>query len=681
MKTSKGGTSVFMRDDSAMQGNQLLIAKEVAIGRAALAVKEKAVETMSLVMKQRTDPSFEAPVDYFDAQSLFDVLIQREQPVRLLSARWLCQLTKNEHGGLRRRQDLPEEAFISGEHLMASFKAAPKRGNKPKRAPVIAISHFWDDTPDGQASEEETGEAADRRKLRRTVGPDPKGEQLALVGRMLREHLHLFKGHGYTDVGVYIEWGSCHQPPRSLSGAIAYQKSREYIELWFAHALTTCCLCVDTPADTPAYWERGMCAFEGRLAWMLKDPHDESSEWAYVYELLDFASTRPSVRPPPPATGALEAPHGELCELPFAFDGEKGVATARMREVVDAALGAVTELNYANHGWGDEEGDLMARTLSMSCPGLERLHLSGNDQITMLPEDVGALLALKTLFLHGCRGLTTLPESIGNLSALRTLYLTSCASLTQLPESVCALHELRELDLTRCSSLTHLPSRLGDCKRLNSLMLTGCIMLKAIPERLPPLTGLYATGCTSLHALPERLTAAAPLMTLSPRRFDGIKLHLEMTLEVTVSDKSPLRDLFLRGCTRFTQLPLTLSSLASVRHLDLSYCTALRDVPEEFGAMPNLVKVNLARCEALEALPPLDGLVSLEELDLTRCTSLTVLPEGLGELTRLRTLVLEGCSLLPLDVRMSQARPPVKLLQRTHDAAEAAGLLPDTLRR
>ena len=53
--------------------------------------------------------------------------------------------------------------------------------------------------------------------------------------------------------------------------------------------------------------------------------------------------------------------------------------------------------------------------------------------------------------------LTALPDAIGELKALTTLYLGGCASLAALPATIGELGALTELDLTGCSSLTTLP--------------------------------------------------------------------------------------------------------------------------------------------------------------------------------------------------------------------------------
>jgi len=54
---------------------------------------------------------------------------------------------------------------------------------------------------------------------------------------------------------------------------------------------------------------------------------------------------------------------------------------------------------------------------------LNQLYL-GNNQLTVIPESIGQLIALNILGLSNNQ-LTVIPESIGQLTALNTLYLSN----------------------------------------------------------------------------------------------------------------------------------------------------------------------------------------------------------------------------------------------------------------
>ena len=281
--------------------------------------------------------------------------------------------------------------------------------------------------------------------------------------------------------------------------------------------------------------------------------------------------------------------------------------------------------------------------------------------VLQVPETLGSLSKLRTLFLSDCTSLLALPEAIASLEQLQTIYLSGCTSLLSLPESIGACKQLRELDLGRCESLLCLPESLGSLPHLQMLLLGSCYSLTHLPHRMPPVVALFASGCISLTFLPERLSGQPPKVPLlfSPRGArERSGLPLSMSLEVHVAQEYPLAELNLYGCTGLVDLPKSIGSLRTLTNLDLGGCSSLGPtLPEGVGHMQSLKRLSLNGCVALEALPPLRGLLTLEELDLSNCRALRALPEGLGDLPALRVLLLHGCALIPSAVRMTSARP------------------------
>jgi Leucine-rich repeat (LRR) protein len=98
----------------------------------------------------------------------------------------------------------------------------------------------------------------------------------------------------------------------------------------------------------------------------------------------------------------------------------------------------------------------LGRLAYLPAPGLKRLNLSNNEELTALPAGLCALAGLEELHLIRC-GLITLPEGIGGLAGLKKLNLSSNRELTALPPGLGRLRNLEVLDLRCCPGLTMQP--------------------------------------------------------------------------------------------------------------------------------------------------------------------------------------------------------------------------------
>jgi len=104
--------------------------------------------------------------------------------VRLVRSSWLVTWSKAGNA-LPRRQELPEEAFISVQELQQMVGS----GNLDGVLPIIAISFCWL-TP---------------------AQPDPEGKQLATVAATLEQEQPKYAKTGFSDMGVFWDWLSIYQ--------------------------------------------------------------------------------------------------------------------------------------------------------------------------------------------------------------------------------------------------------------------------------------------------------------------------------------------------------------------------------------------------------------------------------------------------------------------------------------
>ncbi|XP_047338556.1 putative disease resistance protein RGA3 [Impatiens glandulifera] len=105
---------------------------------------------------------------------------------------------------------------------------------------------------------------------------------------------------------------------------------------------------------------------------------------------------------------------------------------------------------------------------------LRYLDISGNDEITTLPDSICDLLNLQTLKLNYCSNLESLPRNTKALISLRHLYLKGCDELKYMPRGMGKLKHLKTL------SLFVISNKEKDCQldELKELNIGGSLKLK-----------------------------------------------------------------------------------------------------------------------------------------------------------------------------------------------------------
>ncbi|KAG5178690.1 hypothetical protein JKP88DRAFT_168621, partial [Tribonema minus] len=117
-------------------------------------------------------------------------------------------------------------------------------------------------------------------------------------------------------------------------------------------------------------------------------------------------------------------------------------------------------------------------------------------QLTVLPDSINGLAALKEMNLHNMPGLAVLPDTICALQSLVTLEISECSGLTSLPGAVENLQSLREVCVTECTELATL---LDSFARLSTLQLSvdEHPKLTGVPDAITQMSGFSSSP--SLH--------------------------------------------------------------------------------------------------------------------------------------------------------------------------------------
>lgn len=337
----------------------------------------------------------EISLTYIEPESLFQQCIAAEGKranVRLL--RWdfvnerakqiECAASDKERAvlALPRRQDLElthAKAFYTPDQL----RALP-RGNKAYAGgplALVAVSYCW----------------------RSAQHPDPLGQTLVRLAAAVRtaQHQPAFR-HKATmpkELAIFLDWCSLDQKDAEGNRTEAEQSSFHgalaWMQLWYAHQLTTVFLMTDPPpralvtpeqatVDTAhgtaslAYDGRGWPTFEQRCAMLGK----RTSE--HAWPLLVDVGRQESGRADAQTTAAARYPplppeqFKELIATKMFTNGADAELVAGLYETTAReVIGGASMLKYGGLGWGDLEVTQLCAWLP-HCQKLRTLSLVGN---------------------------------------------------------------------------------------------------------------------------------------------------------------------------------------------------------------------------------------------------------------------------------------------------------------
>ncbi|KAG0582737.1 hypothetical protein KC19_3G081900 [Ceratodon purpureus] len=264
--------------------------------------------------------------------------------------------------------------------------------------------------------------------------------------------------------------------------------------------------------------------------------------------------------------------------------------------------------------------------------------------LTELPESMmGKLTRLQYLDIE-CERLQCLPNSIGDLKMLRTLYLCQCHNLTRLPKSLGAISSLECL-IIMCCPIRKLPKSLGLLPKLHRLSIRDCKNLQKLPSsiRFPQsLQEFEFVNCGSREAMGASSTGLQDLLECGA--LETLRIQDSTFTEVVESlgQSVPLDQLTV-GCERLQCLPNSFGYLKKLRTLELSGCLHLTRLPKNLGAITSL-ECLIIMCCPIRKLPKSLGLLpKLHRLSIRDCKNLQKLPSSIRFLQSLQEFEFVNC--------------------------------------
>ncbi|CAL5330245.1 unnamed protein product [Camellia sinensis] len=253
-----------------------------------------------------------------------------------------------------------------------------------------------------------------------------------------------------------------------------------------------------------------------------------------------------------------------------------------------------------------------------NCSFLQKLHLGSCLLAESLPTSIGRLS--KDLYYFNIlnnRMTGNIPEGIGNLSGLVSLYLWGNQFSGTIPVTVGKLGQLQRLYLNQNKLMGPIPDDMGQMTNLGLLDLGANMISGSIPlslGRLTQLRYLYLSHNLLSGIIPTELVQSSNLMLLdlSFNNLNGylpteIGLFRNLALSLNLSNNK------LEG-----KLPESIGNLASVQAIDLSANNFSGVIPSSIGGSISLQYLNLSN-NVLEGTIPdtLKKIAYLEVLDLS----------------------------------------------------------------
>ncbi|CAL5334536.1 unnamed protein product [Camellia sinensis] len=315
----------------------------------------------------------------------------------------------------------------------------------------------------------------------------------------------------------------------------------------------------------------------------------------------------------------------------------------KLRGITCNGAGSVTHIVLPDHCFDSGHYTFLPKKLESmnwtSLPNLEYLNLDGCYLTGSIPEEIGSLSKLTTLYLsanYHLEGL--LPLTLGNLTQLVQLHISNTNISGPIPSCIGQLTNLNNLDLSLNHFNGSIPREIGKLKNLVEMNINGNILSGPIPSSIFQLTNLTTLDLSLNHfngSIPPEIGKLENLvkMHLGGNSFHGL-------IPVAIGDLTRLTYLNLKDNLLKGKIPSSIGQLMKLEFLDMSANQINNTIPTELGHLSNLSHLNLSWNQLLGQISPIKVLYELQYLDLSHNFLSGLIPKELGQLEFLENLNL-----------------------------------------
>ena len=302
------------------------------------------------------------------------------------------------------------------------------------------------------------------------------------------------------------------------------------------------------------------------------------------------------------------------------------------------ATGGANWMN--NTGWleeGVEAKDWYGVGVSQN--RVRNISLTGNNLSGSIPNEIGNLSVLQSLYLDNNNLSGVIPAEIGNLSFLQNLQLSFNQLSGAIPVEIGGLQVLTSLNLASNQLSGAIPQEIGNLSHLTFLSASSNQLSGAIPAEVGNLSKLI-----SLFLGLNQLSGSIPkeIGNLSELRFLDLQNNLlSGSIPAEISGLSFLTTMRLSGNQLSGAIPEQIGNLSDLTSLHLANNLLSGTIPAEIGNLGAITSLLLNHNQLSGAIPAeIGNLIGLQFMSLHDNQLSGAIPSEIGNLGDLQFLQL-----------------------------------------